>query len=181
VLAEIGRRDFFFRTRAHAGSARLEQHGATRQAGGRPALASEIYRHGVYDTEGEAFRITARLFTAFYEQAQLDGAAPVVLVCSRTAPISIAGGASAASATSRALAFLHAKGYRVIDATDALETPGHERNIGELIPLHFAPLANELLAQYLYRRFRELDLLAPGGSSPAEIRSSAGASGHHPV
>ena len=159
TLEQLGRHDHFYQTRLRAGA--FDRSAAVRLA----KLAREqlspgtgIVRHGYYDSESEAFRVTTGLFTAFYEMALRDGAQPVILVfpergdlerwrSTRTKPYT------------PLLQFLAAKGYRVVDAMTALDATGKEHSVDDLIPTHFSPLANRLVAEYLLEQLRGFGLV----------------------
>ena len=159
MLKRLGRHDHFYRSRVRAGA--LDRSATVRLlklARERLAPDNEIERHGDYNPEGEAFRVTAGLFTAFYEMALRDGAQPVLLIFPERGDLE----RWRSTRTRRyapLLDFLAAKGYRVVDALTALDAAGRERSVDELIPAHFTPLANRLTAEYLLHRLRGFGLL----------------------
>ena len=159
TLAELGRNDFYYRTRPRAGpldrsaTVRLVKLARERWGPGR-----EIVRNGYYYTAGEAFRVTADLIKAFYEMALRDGAQPVILIFPEGSDLA----RWRSERTKRyapLLQFLTAKGYWVVDAMAALETAGSGRPVAELIPAHLSPLGNQLVAEYLLKQLRGFGLV----------------------
>lgn len=160
TLAQLGRHDYFYRTRLRAGA--FDRSATVRLV----KLAREqllpgtgIERRGYYDTEGEAFRVTTGLFTAFYEMALRDGAQPVILIFPERGDLD----RWRSTHTKRyapLLQFLATQGYRVVDAMAALDAAGNEHPADDLIPGHFSPLANQLVAEYLLEQLRGFGLVS---------------------
>lgn len=159
TLAELGRNDFYYRTRPRASP--LDRSATVRLvklARERWGPDREIVRNGYYNTDGEAFRVTAGLLTVFYELALHDGAQPVILIFPEASDLA----RWRSERTKRyapLLQFLAAKGYRVVDAMAALDAAGSDRPAAELIPGHLSPLGNQLVAEYLLKRLREFGLV----------------------
>jgi len=59
---------------------------------------------------------------------------------------------------SAGLKFLATQGYRVVDAMTALDATGNKHPVDDLIPAHFTPLANQLVAEYLLEQLRGFGL-----------------------
>jgi hypothetical protein len=159
TLAQLGRHDYFYRTRLHAGA--FDRSAAVRLAKlAREQLLPDtgIVRRGTYDTGSEAFRVTTGLFTAFYEMALRDGAQPVILVFPERSDLDRWRSAHTKRYTPL-LQFLAAKGYRAVDAMTALDAAGNEHSVDDLIPGHFSPLANQLVAEYLLEQLRGFGLV----------------------
>lgn len=162
TLRQLGRNDFFYRTRPHAGG--FDTSAAVRLAKlAREQLApdSGIVRRGYYETDSEAFRVTAGLFSAFYEMALRDGAQPVVLILPERGDVE----RWRSSRTKRyapLLQFLATQRYRVVDAMTALDAAGNDRPVKELIPAHLTPVANQMVAEHLLDQLRAFGLLRDG-------------------
>ncbi len=158
TLAELGRHDFYYRTQLHAGT--FDASFAVRLAKlARESLSADdrIVRDGYYDTPSEAFRVTTALFTEFYEMALRDGAQPVILIFPERSDLH----RWRTAHTKRyepLLQFLAARGYRVIDAMTALDSAGNGPSVDDLIPSHFSPLANRLVAELLLEQLRAFGL-----------------------
>lgn len=159
TLEQLGRHDYFYRTRLRAGA--FDRSAAVRLV----KLAREqllpgtgIVRHGYYDTDSEAFRVTTGLFTAFYEMALRDGAQPVILVFPERSDLDRWRSTHTKRYTPL-LQFLATKGYRVVDAMTALDAAGNEQPVDDLIPAHLSPLANQLVAEYLLEQLRGFGLV----------------------
>ncbi len=160
TLAQLGRHDYFYQTRLRAGA--FDRCAAVRLV----KLAREqlgpgtgIVRHGYYDTDGEAFRVTTGLFSAFYEMALRDGAQPVILVFPERGDLDRWRGART-KRYAPLLQFFATKGYRVVDAMTALDTAGDRHPVDDLIPAHLSPLANRLVAEYLHEQLRGFGLVS---------------------
>ena len=59
------------------------------------------------------------------------------------------------------LADFRAKGYRYIDLLDAFESYGRDNAVDDLVPVHYSPLGNKLVAQYVWRYLTGKGLTAP--------------------
>jgi hypothetical protein len=154
-LAELGRHDAYYRTRPHARP--WDRSATVRLVKLAAAQLPPASRDGCYGA-GEAFSVTTRLFSLFYETALRDGAQPVILIFptreevaswrsfhrKRYAPL---------------LSFLGGKDYRVVDAMEVFDGAGRNLSIDELIPAHLSPLANTLVAEYLRQRLQSFGLI----------------------
>lgn len=165
TLAQLGRHDHFYRTQIHAGA--FDRSAAVRLA----KLAWEqigpgtgIERRGYYDIDGEAFRVTTGLFTAFYEMALHDGAQPVILIFPERGDLDRWRSTHTKRYTPL-LQFLATKGYRVVDAMTALDAAGKELPADAIIPSHLTPLANQRVAEHLLEQLRGFGLVAEDGGS----------------
>jgi hypothetical protein len=159
TLEQLGRHDHFYRTRLRAGA--FDRSAAVRLV----KLAREqllpgtgIVRNGYYDADSEAFRVTIGLFTAFYERALRDGAQPVILIFPERSDLD-RWRSTRTKPYTPLLQFLATKGYRVVDAMTALDAAGNEHTVNDLIPTHFSPLANQLVAEYLLEQLRGFGLV----------------------
>ncbi len=171
TLKLLGRNDYFYRTRPRAGA--FDRSATVRLV----KLAREhllpdtgIVRHGYYNIDGEAFRVSTGLFSAFYEMALRDGAQPVILIfpergdldrwrsehTKRYAPL---------------LQFFAAKGYRLVDGMTALDAAGNVHPAQDLIPAHLSPLANQMVATYLLQQLQSFDLIGEARTVGGSARS----------
>lgn len=159
TLSQLGRHDFFYGRRPRAGG--LDASAAVRLVKlARAELwpGGGILRRGDYNVDSEAFRVTTGLLSTFYETALRDGAQPVILVFPERGDLD----RWRATHTKRYTPLLQAlavKGYRVVDAMTALDTLGKEHPARELIPSHFSPLANQILAGHLLEQMRHFGLV----------------------
>jgi len=158
-LAELGRHDAYYRARPHAGP--WDRSRTVRLVKLATAQLSPASRDGCYGSD-EAFSVTTRLFSLFYETVLRDGAQPVILIFpNREEVAGWRGGRRKRYAP--LLSFLGGKGYRVVDAMDVIDGAGGNLSIDELIPSHLSPLANTLVAEHLRERLRSFGLIrAPG-------------------
>jgi len=159
TLEELGRNDHFYRTRLRAGA--FDRSAVVRLV----KLAREqllpgtgIVRRGYYDADSEAFRVTTGLFTAFYEMALRDGAQPVILIFPERNDF-VRWRSTHTKPYTPLLKFLATKGYRVVDAMTALDAAGNQHSVDDLIPTHFSPLANQLVAEHLLEQLRGFGLV----------------------
>jgi len=154
-LAELGRHDAFYRARPHA--SRWDRSAAVRLVKLAAAQLPAASRDGCYGA-GEAFAVTTRLFSLFYETALRDGAQPVILIFpTREELTGWRGGHRKRYAP--LLSFLGGKGYRVVDAMEVFDGAGRDLSTDELIPTHLSPLANTLVAEHLRRRLQSFGLI----------------------
>lgn len=157
TLSRLGQHDFFYRTRPRAGP--LDSSAAVRLV----KLAGEELgpgrRSSFYAADSEAFRVTTELFTAFYEMALRDGAKPVIVIFPERSDL-IRWRSAGTKRYAPLLEFLARKGYHVVDAMAALDAAGRDRPITDLVPGHYTPLANQLVAEQLMRQLRALEIEA---------------------
>ena len=156
MLAQVGQHDLFYRTRPR--SSALDRSAAVRLV----KLALEELGPGrrsrFYAVDSDAFIVTTQIFTAFYEMVLRDGAQPIIVIYPEQTDLA----RWRSAGTKRyapLLEFLKAKGYRVMDAMDALDSVGRDRPISELVPSHYTPLANQLVAEQLLGQLRALGLV----------------------
>lgn len=154
-LAELGRHDAYYRTRPHAG--RWDRSATVRLVKLAAAQLSPTNRDGCYGA-GEAFSVTTRLFSLFYETALRDGAQPVILIFPTRDEVAGWRG-DRRKHYAPLLSFLGGKGYRVVDAMEMFDGAGRNRSIDELIPAHLSPLANTLVAEHLRQRLQSFGLI----------------------
>ena len=158
-LAELGRHDAYYRTRPHARP--WDRSATVRLVKLAGAQLSPASRDGCYGAD-EAFSITARLFSLFYETALRDGAQPVILIFPTREEVAGWRG-DRRKRYAPLLSFLGGKGYRVVDAMEVFDGAGRNLSIDELIPTHLSPLANTLVAEHLRRRLQSLGLIRTKG------------------
>ena len=154
-LAELGRHDAYYRTRPHAGP--WDRSATVRLVKLAAAQLSPTSRDGCYGAD-EAFSVTTRLFSLFYETALRDGAQPVILIFPTRDEV--AGWRNARRKRyAPLLSFLGGRGYRVVDAMEMFDGAGRDLSIDELIPAHLSPLANTLVAEQLRQRLQGFGLI----------------------
>lgn len=153
VLGELGRHDANYRTRPHAGP---WDRSATVRLVKLAAQRSPASRDGCYGVD-EAFSVTTRLFSLFYETALRDGAQPVILIFPTREEVANWRG-ERRKRYAPLLSYLGGKGYRVVDAMEVLD--GANLSIDELIPAHLSPLANTLVARHLRQRMQSFGLMS---------------------
>jgi hypothetical protein len=154
-LAELGRHDAYYRTSSHA---RMWDRSATvRLVKLASAQWSPTRRDGCYGAD-EAFSVTVRLFSLFYETVLRDGAQPVILIFPTHEEVALWRG-DRRKHYAPLLSFLDGKGYRVVDAMEVFDGAGRNLSTDELIPAHLSPLANTLVAEHLRQRLQSFGLL----------------------
>ena len=153
-LAELGRYDAYYRTKPQARP--WDRSATVRLVKLAAAQLSPKNRDRCYGDD-EAFSITTRLFSLFYETALRDGAQPVILIFPTREEV--AGWRSdRRKHYAPLLSFLDGKGYRVVDAMEVFDGDGRNLSIDELIPSHLSPRANTLVAKHLRQRLRSFGL-----------------------
>ncbi|HKI02254.1 MAG TPA: SGNH/GDSL hydrolase family protein [Thermoanaerobaculia bacterium] len=158
-LAELGRHDAYYRTRPRAKP--WDRSATVRLVKLAAAQWSPKNRDRCYGAD-EAFSVTTRLFSLFYETALRDGAQPVILIFpTREEVTNWRSGRRKNYAP--LLSFLGGKGYRVVDAMEVFDGAGRNLSIDELIPSHLSPLANTLVAELLRQRLQSFSLIRGTG------------------
>lgn len=156
TLAELGRHDVYYRTRPHAGP--LDRSATVRLVKLAAAQLEPTTRGDCYAADGEAFQVTSRLFSDFYETALRDGTQPVILIFPHRDDLA-SWRSDHRKSYAPLLRSLAGKGYRVVDAMAAFDEAGREHSIDELVPTHLSPLANTLVAEHLRRRLQSFGLI----------------------
>jgi hypothetical protein len=126
---------------------------------------------GLYRTDSEPFAVTVRIFDAFYRAVLEDGSQPIILVFAdvhdqqrsrdgkvrRYEPL---------------LDDFRAKGYRFLDALDALKPYESSHAIEDLVVEwgHYSPLGSRILAQHIVAYLSEQGLADPAAVERA-VRS----------
>ncbi len=154
-LAELGRHDAYYRTRSH--SRPWDRSATVRLVKLAAAQLPPTSRDGCYGA-GEAFSITTRLFSLFYETVLRDGAQPVILIFPAREEVA-SWRSDRRKRYAPLLSFLGGKGYRVVDAMEVFDGAGRNLSIDEIIPAHLSPLANTLVAEHLRQRLRSFGLI----------------------
>lgn len=160
-LAELGRHDAYYRTSPHARP--WDRSATVRLVKLASAQLSTPRRDGCYGDD-EAFAVTTRLFSLFYETALRDGAQPVILIFPTREEVAGWRG-DRRKRYAPLLSFLAGKGYRVVDAMEVVDGAGRNLSIDELIPSHLSPLANTLVAEHLRQRLQSFGLIPQNGTT----------------
>jgi hypothetical protein len=154
-LAALGRHDAYYRTRPHARP--WDRSATVRLVKLAAAQQNPAERDGCYGAD-EAFAITTRLFSLFYETALRDGAQPVVLIFPNREEVTT-WRSDRRKRYAPLLRFLGGKGYRVVDAMAVFDGAGRNLATDELIPTHLSPRANTLVAEHLRQRLQSFGLI----------------------
>ena len=170
VLAALGAHDAFSSAAPRAGrwdwsaAVRLAKLVATRRS---PADRDRCYG------DPEAFALVSRLLTQFYETVLRDGAEPVILIFPTREELLARQRGSPRNAAPL-LALLAERGYRVVDALEALVGEGDGTGL-EFLPAHLTPRGNALVAELLRRRLQDFGLLGKNGTAASPRALPAGA------
>lgn len=156
TLAQLGRHDFFYATRPR-GSA-LDRIAAVRLMKLAVEEMGAGRRSGFYAADSEAFRVTTQIFAAFYEMVLRDGSEPIIVIYPERSDL-VRWRAERTKRYAPLLRFLAARGFRVLDAMDAFDSGGRDRSVEDLVPSHYTPFANHLVAGHLLERLRALGLV----------------------
>lgn len=154
-LAELGRHDAYYRTRPHASP--WDRSATVRLVKLAAVQLPAAGRDGCYGA-GEAFSVTTRLFSLFYETALRDGTQPVILIFPTREEVT-GWRSNGRKHYAPLLSFLGGKGYRVVDAMEVFDGAGRNLSIDEFIPTHLSPLANTLVAEHLRQRLQSFGLI----------------------
>lgn len=161
VLRELGEHDFFYQNKYHAGSldffpcVRLGKLflQTLRDQSGEPVLTKE----GSYNTRGEAFRVTDKLFEEFYRSALANDSLPLILVFPDARDI----GAFPRRRSTRyrpLLSRFEEKGYRFVDLMPAFiqDDPSPDRKELSIDMWgHYSPKAHAITAAALLKYLDE--------------------------
>jgi hypothetical protein len=163
VLSELGRNDYHYAGHYRAGpfdfspTVRLVKMVAARIQKSRqsPIFTAD----GRYNQRSEAYDITVRIFDAFYRKVLEAGALPIIVVL----PDLNDQHRSREGKPRRYAALLddfNAKGYRYIDAMQALELVQQRYTISDLSVKwgHYSKLGNDIVARYILQSLGAWDL-----------------------
>jgi len=113
---------------------------------------------GSYNVKSEAYRVTERIFDAFYSKVLEDGAQPVIVVFPKDIDLE-RGHRGEIRRYAALLDYFRSKGYKFIDTQNALECTPFSR--GELFAHsgHFSPRGNQIVAEYILAQLKGWDLV----------------------
>lgn len=119
---------------------------------------------GTYDPDSEAFRVTLKILEVFRETSLENGSFPLIvlfperqdLIKFRTRGIHRYGSL---------VDELHKRGIAYVDLMDAFGRYGKDETVEKLIPTHYSPLGNAIVARFLFNYLRENNLLTLEGVS----------------
>lgn len=162
ILPQLGAHDHFFQTRYRERpldilpSVRLFRVVRYQRVG----FARGIEKNGRYDTDSEAFKVTAAIFDQFVGMARRHNSVPVVVVFPNRTDV-LRYRRDGTKRYDPLLADFRAKGYWYVDLLDAFDTYGRGNTVDDLVPVHYSPLGNRLVAQHVWRYLTESGLTAP--------------------
>jgi hypothetical protein len=105
----------------------------------------EIITNGRYNERSEAFRVTTRIFDEFYKAVMDNQSIPIVLVFPNQSDL-IRARKNSQKMYSTLLEYFDSVGYRYIDLIEVFNVA----DIKDLFSGHYTPLANSLVAEYLF-------------------------------
>ena len=172
LIERLGENDFYYQTRYRPGpffflpSARLLRFLAS-------SLSSErILVRGAYNPRSEAFRVTTRIFSEFYETAIEHRSSPIVAIFPRKSDL-VRVRESASRVYAPLLTYLESEQIRTIDVLECLHAADPIRTIDVLECLHaadpravqflpgghYAPRTNRVVARCIYGALEQGGLL----------------------
>ena len=162
VLARVGREDYFYQTRPSKDllhvlpSVRL--------------VTSLLHDDGIvsanrFRTDSEAYRVLARMLDDFYAEVQKAHAVPVIVLLPHSRDVKRRKKGEAPEYAPLADR-LKEKQVRFVDMIDVLAGDPHP--LSEVVPSHYTPLGNELVARALEKYLVENGLDTPDGVKKAK-------------
>ena len=166
VLPELGKNDYWYQINYSRGmldflpSVRLGKvfFGQVNQRVINPIFKLD----GQYNTHSEAYLITTRILDAFYQKVLDNGALPIIVVFpDRNDQSRIRQGE--VRRYTALLEHFGAKGYRYIDALNALEPYNSRYSVAQLTVAwgHYSPIGNTIIANYILAQLKAWNLLDP--------------------
>ena len=149
VLPVLGRRDYFYCTRAKYGpldfspAARLIKIVVSRLRDRPPILTEEGY-----GTDSAAFAVTVGLFDRFVEVVRENGSLPVIVIFPNREDLARLRGGKPVRYTPL-LRYLSRKHPTYIDLVQAFSGQTDSADLNDLGRFHYTPLANRLVAEFL--------------------------------
>jgi hypothetical protein len=164
VLARLGREDYFYQSRA--GKDLLHVLPSVRLA---TALVHEdgIVAGNRFRTESEAYRVLARLLDEFYADVQKTRAVPVIALLPHSRDVKRARKGEPPE-YAPLVELLTERKMRFVDLIGVFAGDPHP--VPELVPSHYTPLGNELVARALERYLAEKGIDTPEGVKKAVER-----------
>ena len=157
LIESLGEHDFYYQTRYRPGpffflpSARLFRFLAN-------ALSSErILADGVYNSRSEAFRVTTRIFSEFYQRAIEHRSQPIVVLFPRESDL-IRFRESASRVYAPLLTYLESKQMRTVDVLECLQV-ADPKLIHFLRGGHYAPRTNRVVARCIHDALERVGML----------------------
>lgn len=175
VLRRLGQNDYFYQTGYSEG--RFDFSPTIRLIKIlRSQMAKRLFRpiynsDGIYNVKSEAYEITVGIFDKFYQHVIDNGALPIILIFPSSDDIA-RGISGKAVCYAPLLDRFRSKGYRFIDMRIALQPYASPYRPGELFnkSLHYSPLGNRIVAQFLLEQIRRWGLLGTSSLRQATLR-----------
>jgi len=160
VLPELGTHDYFFQKGFKAGhfdflpSVRLFQVARYQllQRGAR------LETGGHYNVDSEAFKVTVAIFDQFVDAASHNGSEPIVVMMPGGSDIKQYS-RNGMKPYAPLLEYFRAKGYRYVDMFDGFRQYAAEVAVRDLVPSHYSPLGNALVAKVVWQYLVENRLI----------------------
>lgn len=105
----------------------------------------EIITNNRYNKDSDAFKITTKIFDKVYNAALENGSTPIILVFPDKPDVSLYYSKQEKVYTPL-LSYFDSKGYQYIDIMNAFQNT----DIEDLFEGHYSPLANKLVAEYIF-------------------------------
>ena len=162
ILPKLGAHDYYFRTRYKEGhfdflpSVRLLQVSTYHLVEHRTG----IEKNGYYDTDSEAFKITAAIFDQFVDTVSRTGAVPIIVVMPSGGDV-VRYRKDGTKLYTPLLEYFRVRDYRYVDMLDGFEKYGGSMTVDELVPNHYSPSGNGLVAKFIWQYLAGNRLLDP--------------------
>jgi hypothetical protein len=120
---------------------------------------NEVMKKGIYNTSCEAYHLTTKLIDEFYLLAESNSSLPIVLLFPNPNDLRMYI-KNRKTSYSPLVEYLEKKGYRYIDLLEVFKDKiNSKEKIKELVPSHYSPEANKLIAQFIYSYLQANHLL----------------------
>lgn len=123
---------------------------------------NRIFNNGHYNESADAYQVTTRIFDLFVDDALRNNSLPIVVIFPNLSDL-LQYQEHKTKSYAPLLSYLTEKGYPTIDLVDAFEVVLRGVPATELVAGHYSPLANELVAQYIYDVLRTRGLTHTAG------------------
>jgi hypothetical protein len=158
VLSEIGIHDFYYQKRYKSSKfdwsptvrlAKIQIQEVLNHSPDEEIVNTGQYR---YNEKSEAFKVTKKIFDAFYQASLKNKSTPIILIFPHKKDFLIFG-AKKLKQYAPLLEYFDSEGYKYIDLMDAFKNPRYERlTLQDLfVHEHYSPIANSLVANYILR------------------------------
>ena len=156
TIQELGAKDFYYQTRFY-GKGFFDFLPSVRLFKVLFTVYREemigMFRHGVYNTNSEAYQVTEKIFDAFVGEVEKNHSTPIIILFPDKDDF-LRRKAGKSKSYEALMKHFDAKGYNYIDLMDAFDKYRPQYDLENLISNHYSPLGNMIVTKWIADYFR---------------------------